>query len=240
MSSQPKLPMPKGPANMSKEEIAFVKKKVSAPVGPPPNIKTFNAPKVNKIPSSKSFTTRRYDDEEDDDEEDEKKADSSDDESDTNSVEASNEVIIREKMSMERSIIYSDEKSPSKTSKRATVEELPDADDPLPPSSDAVFNFRPLLKATYRVLREFVMNPAEKGVLTRCYIERSLKATEMFVPRYSLCADLEDGTGRELIVCRKIISSRTAHYGEYCLHEYMNAASHTYIYVCVCSVFPQG
>ena len=26
----------------------------------------------------------------------------------------------------------------------------------------------------------------------------------MFAPVYSLCADLEDGTGRELLVCRKV------------------------------------
>eukprot|EP01035_Chromulina_nebulosa_P022580 gene22580-29238_t len=34
----------------------------------------------------------------------------------------------------------------------------------------------------------------------------------MLAPFYSICADLEDGTGRELMVCRKIIRSRSPHY----------------------------
>jgi hypothetical protein len=34
----------------------------------------------------------------------------------------------------------------------------------------------------------------------------------MFAPVYSLCADLEDGTGRELLVCRKVMKSMTSHY----------------------------
>lgn len=220
MSSQSKPAMPKGPAPMSEEDVDFVKKKVSAPVGPPPNMKTFNAPKVNKQPSSKAFSTRRYDD----DDEDEKEV-SSDDGNDAKSVEGSSEVVIREKLSLDRSMMYSDEKPPSKRRSDLNLND----EVPLPS-----FNFRPLLRATYRMLREFVTSPAEKGVITRCYIERIVKATEMFVPRYSLCADLEDGTGRELIVCRKIISSRTAHYGERCLHVHMRLVS-----LLVRSVFPQ-
>jgi len=34
----------------------------------------------------------------------------------------------------------------------------------------------------------------------------------MLAPFYSICADLEDGTGRELMVCRKIMRSRSPHY----------------------------
>eukprot|EP01042_Synura_sphagnicola_P003811 gene3811-4762_t len=34
----------------------------------------------------------------------------------------------------------------------------------------------------------------------------------MLSPFYSLCADLEDGTGRELLVCRKVLRSRSPHY----------------------------
>ena len=74
------------------------------------------------------------------------------------------------------------------------------------------FNFQPVLKATYRELRTFVMAPCEKGVVTRCYIERSRRGERMFAPVYSLCADLEDGTGRELLVCRKVMKSFTSHY----------------------------
>ena len=74
------------------------------------------------------------------------------------------------------------------------------------------FNFQPILKATYRELRTFVMSPCERGLVTRCYIERSRRGENMFAPVYSLCADLEDGTGRELLVCRKVMKSFTSHY----------------------------
>jgi hypothetical protein len=40
------------------------------------------------------------------------------------------------------------------------------------PSKQNVFNFQPLLKATYRDLRNFAWTPCEQGVLVRCYIER--------------------------------------------------------------------
>ena len=68
----------------------------------------------------------------------------------------------------------------------------------------ATYNFQPLLKATYRELRSFVLSPCDPGITTRCYIERTRGAGNMFAPTYSLCADLEDGTGRELLVCRKV------------------------------------
>ena len=43
----------------------------------------------------------------------------------------------------------------------------------------------------------------------RCYIERE---KTLFGASYSLCADLENGSGRELIVCKKLGSNRTSHY----------------------------
>lgn len=39
-------------------------------------------------------------------------------------------------------------------------------------SKNGVFNFQPLLKATYRDLRNFAWTPCEKGILVKCYIER--------------------------------------------------------------------
>lgn len=75
-----------------------------------------------------------------------------------------------------------------------------------------IFNFAPVLKVTYRELRQFVLSPAPQGVIVRCYIERDRSGTNMFSPVYSLCADLEDGTGRELLACRKVMQSRTSHY----------------------------
>ena len=76
----------------------------------------------------------------------------------------------------------------------------------------AVFNFQPVLKSTYRELRHFVLSPCQPGVIVRCYIERNRSGSKMLAPFYSLCADLEDGTGRELAVCRKVLQSRTSHY----------------------------
>lgn len=75
-----------------------------------------------------------------------------------------------------------------------------------------IFNFTPILKVTYRELRNFVLSPIQPGVIVRCYIERDRSGTNMFSPMYSLCADLEDGTGRELLACRKVLQSRSAHY----------------------------
>eukprot|EP01038_Epipyxis_sp_PR26KG_P006980 gene6980-9541_t len=74
------------------------------------------------------------------------------------------------------------------------------------------FNFEPILRATYRELKQFVSSPCVPGVITRCYIERNRSGVNMLSPFYSVCADLEDGTGRELMVCKKIMKSRTPHY----------------------------
>jgi hypothetical protein len=76
----------------------------------------------------------------------------------------------------------------------------------------AIFNFHPILKSTYRELRHFVLSPCQPGFIVRCYIERNRSGSNMLAPCYSLCADLEDGTGRELVVCRKVWQSRTSHY----------------------------
>ncbi len=68
-----------------------------------------------------------------------------------------------------------------------------------------------IYKATYRELRHFVLSPCDPGTITKCYIERNRSGSNFFQPFYSLCADLEDGTGRELIVCRKV-PSLSSHY----------------------------
>lgn len=75
-----------------------------------------------------------------------------------------------------------------------------------------IFNFSPILKVTYRELRAFVLSSAQPGVVVRCYIERDRAGMNVFSPVYSLCADLEDGTGRELLACRKVLQSRSSHY----------------------------
>lgn len=79
---------------------------------------------------------------------------------------------------------------------------------------DQIFNFRTtVLGAKYKELRTFVRTPIKAGVVVRCYIERSRgSGTNFLSPCYSLCADMEDGSGKELISCRKIMKSKTAHY----------------------------
>lgn len=77
---------------------------------------------------------------------------------------------------------------------------------------DKIFMFRRVLRASFRDLRTFVTTPCEPRTIVRCYVERNRSGSNYFSPVYSLCADLEDGTGRELITCRKVFKSRTAHY----------------------------
>lgn len=78
-------------------------------------------------------------------------------------------------------------------------------------AKESILSFTELMKSTYRELRNFVMNPPPARTLVKCYIERNKAASTFLSPVYSLCADLDDGTGRELITCRKIMG-RSAHY----------------------------
>jgi len=77
---------------------------------------------------------------------------------------------------------------------------------------DGVFNFRRILRTSFKELRNFVNTPCDPKVVVRCYIERNRSGSNYMCPLYVLCADLEDGTGRELISCRKVLTSRSAHY----------------------------
>ncbi|KAJ1427469.1 tubby C-terminal-like domain-containing protein [Ochromonadaceae sp. CCMP2298] len=79
-------------------------------------------------------------------------------------------------------------------------------------SRTLVFSYQPVLRATYRELKHYATSPCPGGVTARCYIERNRSGSKMLAPYYSICADLEDGTGRELVVCRKVMRSRSPHY----------------------------
>lgn len=61
----------------------------------------------------------------------------------------------------------------------------------LPLARNHVFNYQPMLRATYRELKHFVMSPCPPGATARCYIERNRSGTKMLAPFYSICADLE-------------------------------------------------
>lgn len=55
----------------------------------------------------------------------------------------------------------------------------------------ALFNFHPVLRSTYRDLKNFVTNPCPQNMITRCYVERNRSGSKMLAPYFSLCADLE-------------------------------------------------
>eukprot|EP00605_Chrysophyceae_sp_TOSAG23-4_P002171 GSChrysophyteH1.ASY1.ANO1.2401.1 assembled CDS len=95
---------------------------------------------------------------------------------------------------------------------RSPLEYEPPSRLPSVPDTLETFNFRPILKATYRELRNFVLSPLEPGIVVRCYIERNRSGSNMMSPFYSFCADLEDGTGRELMVCKKAFYSMQSHH----------------------------
>ena len=54
-----------------------------------------------------------------------------------------------------------------------------------------VFNYQPVLRATYRELKHYVTAPCQPGVTARCYIERNRSGSKMLAPYYSICADLD-------------------------------------------------
>lgn len=60
-------------------------------------------------------------------------------------------------------------------------------------TSAQFFNYQPVLRATYRELKQYATSPCLPGLTTRCYIERNRSGTKRLAPYYSVCADL-DGT----------------------------------------------
>lgn len=75
-----------------------------------------------------------------------------------------------------------------------------------------IFNYKKILRSSFKDLKLFVTTPCDVNTIVRCYIERNRSGSNYLTPVYSLCADLEDGTGRELISCRKFFKSKTAYY----------------------------
>lgn len=201
-------PPPSGEAPVTREVVEIVKKKkVGQPLGPPPaGMANFKAPK--EYSPKKKQTKDESSDEEDNidtkphqrtvggghsgyDYEDNMKSQSKSkyDKTDVSAHKHENPRDIKR-----------DNEPKSKISKvsASTTREL--------------FNFGPILLSTYRELRAFALSPMQPGYVTRCYIERSRPMSKLFAPHYSLCADMEDGTGRELIVARKMLKCQTPHY----------------------------
>jgi hypothetical protein len=83
---------------------------------------------------------------------------------------------------------------------------------PAPAPRLKIFNYKETLRSSFKELKSFVTTPCEVNTIVRCYIERNRSGSNYLTPVYSLCADLEDGTGRELISCRKFLKSKTSYY----------------------------
>lgn len=220
-----RAPPPSSQAPVSKEVVAIVKKKISAPRGPPPDGLRF-APKEisagkyklrddenlddsyeeesfdasyddNDSPRNGKAGSKRGDDNDDEDEDivykPDRKADTRSDFSESTPKPTNSK---RAESKSERSTRTDDDSQSQQQSATAPPRIVQSG-------KLLVFNYAPILKATYRELRAFVLSapPGPQGVTVRCYIERNRSMANRLAPFYSLCADLEDGTGRELMVC---------------------------------------
>lgn len=229
MSRRGAPPPPSSEAPVSKEILAIVKKKISAPAGPPPaGLTNFKAPRALQRDHDRERSSRNsysVDDSYDEDESFDygspvgkqssgrdilragskqssapKRFEGDDDDEDIDKDDdRQGSTLDRSKAEPKDSTTVTDGSKDSSKSVTTTGKTL-------------VFNFAPILKATYRELKHFVSSPCEPGYIVRCYIERNRSGSNMLAPFYSLCADLEDGTGRELLVCKKIFQSRSSHY----------------------------
>lgn len=208
-------------APVSQEVVETMKKKISQPAGPPPS-------NITNFKTNKNFNSN-YDEINDES----MHSDDHDDNQYISQHHADEKQVIRnhdintskydenDENDLEDDMKYkSQAKLPSNDTssniKVKTEAKLSDNNDStattVTTESNIVYNFHTLLSATYRELRSFSYAPCEKGKVVRCYIERDKVGTNAFYPFYSLCADMDDGTGRELMVCRKVWNSRTPHY----------------------------
>ena len=81
------------------------------------------------------------------------------------------------------------------------------------PKQPVNFDFITFLRgAKNRKLKQFLLSPCARDTTIRCYIERDRFGSNLLSPVYTLCADLADGSGQELMVCKKVLLSRTPHY----------------------------
>eukprot|EP01042_Synura_sphagnicola_P006020 gene6020-7680_t len=226
-----RAPPPSGSApQMGLEALEVVKKKVSAPPrGPPPAGMTVNFKGPRQIERHPSSRGAKQDDRYDDDRDRGRNRSDSRDYSDHDDHRAGGKDDPPRRQghaSQQAPPAAVKQKAPPTAEAKAAVA-APSSGAASSSSSSttaaastatrktggqAVFNFQPVLKSTYRELRHFVLSPCQPGVIVRCYIERNRSGSKMLAPFYSLCADLEDGTGRELAVCRKVLQSRTSHY----------------------------
>ena len=218
MEAKSSRPPPRSPAPLSKDDVAIIRKKVGAPLGPPPpGLASFKSPKKFDEEGKRSESKRvtftfeeceseghidfdgndRFYEEEEDYEPEERSFRRHEEEG-----QRAHRGRNTESSTSANTLTASSLSGISNTSASTTNTS----------GRDRIFNFRPILKATLKDLRLFVHSVSPPAHVIRCYIERTRSITDMMTPTYTLCADLEDGTGRELIHCRKYLKSRTSYY----------------------------
>jgi hypothetical protein len=213
-------PPPNSPPPISMEDMAIIKKKIAPPKGPPPpGMLSFKAPKKYDD-EDKTYHNRNDRDQFSDDDELELSDDFRAEIKLENHTRRNDDYIPDHHSQMKQHRTQNpreladldDKQSMSGLTSMSTDNDKSNSDFIITANGVKIYNFRRILRATFKELRTFILAPCEKGQIVRCYIERNRSGLNALAPVYSLCADLEDGTGRELISCRKILKSRSPHY----------------------------
>lgn len=184
---------PKGNAPISKDVMDVVKKKLAPPKGPPPaGMTNFHAPKMY-TPGDERFQSYDVEDSLDDGDRDRRNGvrtdfnNSFDDQDDRSNNDKHNRDKTDHSMAADSKTVPSSNDDKNELSAKPTEKLTPTKGD----GKQVLFNFQPILRATYRELRHFVTSPAPPGMTVRCYIERNRSGSKMFAPFFSICADLE-------------------------------------------------
>lgn len=222
---------------LSRELVDSIIKKKSAPLSPAPH--GFKPKDLNKIIQKKNQILQSNDpnDESSSNSDDESKSSSSSSDSETSvTIEGTSfgtadkkvinntktqQVAITKKISSVRNTIGDSKPSENKISaNNSSIAHIPTtvfkfSKEPSVTNQNQPINFdflKFLRGAKNRKLKQFLLSPCPPNTTIRCYIERDRFGSNLLSPVYTLCADLTDGTGQELMVCKKVFLSRTPHY----------------------------
>jgi len=223
MDSKPrKAPPPRSPVPISKDIVEIVKKKGPPPKGPPPSGLGSFVPKVRSpAPQSRSsasmenhdtYSPSAHDKGRGDERSRSRSGSYSSNSSSESSYSTADEAGEGDDLSRgeENPAFPAKPEAGSLSDKANTLDASSTFPKTLPIGKKPVYDYSPISRMSYRQLRQFVTSPGDLGVVFRCYIERE-KSLFSWGNRFSLCADLENGSGRELIICQKV-QSRSSHY----------------------------
>lgn len=206
---------PNSPSTIPKDVVEVVRKKITAPrEAPPAGMASPFKPKTISSPSGANAS--QDDDSNGDDDIEDEKYDYDEDFEVAHVEEDDVPAVYFDE-------VYNQYNSPRNKPKSVKAEAIQALDvnsaetvEAFPVTSDSSriepYDFHPLLKLTYRDLRRFVLTHCPSQNVVRCYVERKRTGTNAMAPIFSLCADMNDGTGRELMLCKKVWMSNSAHY----------------------------